>query len=67
MNYALHDQVMMKKPHACGANDWEIIRMGMDIKLKCNGCGHIVMMSRRDFERRLKKVLTAHNEEGKSE
>ncbi|WKF85143.1 DUF951 domain-containing protein [Lacticaseibacillus pantheris] len=55
--YDLHDIVEMKKPHACGANSWEIIRMGADIKIKCQGCGHIVMMSRRDFEKRMKKIL----------
>ncbi|MGO2300150.1 DUF951 domain-containing protein [Paucilactobacillus nenjiangensis] len=55
--YDLGDVVMMKKPHPCGANEWEIIRMGADIKIKCFGCGHIVMLSRRDFEKRLKKVL----------
>ncbi|MCI1894487.1 MAG: DUF951 domain-containing protein [Lactobacillus sp.] len=54
--YELHDRVLMKKPHACGTNDWEIIRLGMDIKIKCTGCGHIVMMSRHDFERKMKKV-----------
>ena len=60
--YALHDHVLMKKPHVCGVNDWEIIRMGMDIKIKCSGCGHIVMLSRHDFDRKMKKVLS-HNDE----
>ena len=55
--YQLHDLVQMKKPHACGTTRWEIIRLGADIKVRCTGCGHIVMMSRRDFEKRLKKVL----------
>ncbi|WP_262315847.1 DUF951 domain-containing protein [Lacticaseibacillus parakribbianus] len=55
--YNLHDRVLMKKPHACGVNDWEIIRLGMDIKIKCTGCGHIVMMSRHDFDRKMKKVI----------
>lgn len=44
--YNLADTVQMKKPHACQTNDWEILRMGADIKLKCMGCGHIVMMPR---------------------
>lgn len=55
--YDLGDIVEMKKPHACQTNRWEIIRMGMDIKIRCLHCQHIVMMSRRDFERKLKKVL----------
>lgn len=55
--YDLGDIVEMKKPHACQTNSWEIIRMGMDIKIRCQHCQHIVMMSRRDFERKMKKVL----------
>ncbi|MFD1432479.1 DUF951 domain-containing protein [Lacticaseibacillus yichunensis] len=56
--YDLHDHVLMKKAHACGTNDWEIIRLGMDIKIRCSGCGHIVMMSRHDFDRKMKKILS---------
>lgn len=55
--YNLNDIVEMKKPHACQTNRWEIIRMGMDIKIKCVHCGHIVMMPRRDFEKKMKKIL----------
>lgn len=59
MEYKLNDTVQMKKPHPCRkAETWKIIRMGADIKIKCDGCGAIVMFSRRDFEKRLKKVLT---------
>lgn len=57
MGYELHDIVQMKKSHPCGSNTWEIIRVGMDIKIKCEGCGHIVMLPRREFERKLKKVV----------
>ncbi|GAK30081.1 hypothetical protein WOSG25_011780 [Weissella oryzae SG25] len=57
MDYDLHDIVMMKKPHACGTNEWEIKRLGMEIRLECQGCGHQVMMLRNDFNKRLKKVL----------
>ena len=55
--YGLNDIVEMKKPHACQTNRWEIIRMGADIKIKCINCGHIVMMTRRDFEKKMKKIL----------
>lgn len=57
MEYELHDIVQMKKSHPCGSNTWEIIRVGMDIKIKCEGCGHIVMLPRREFERKLKKIV----------
>ncbi|MGR3742493.1 DUF951 domain-containing protein [Companilactobacillus sp. DQM5] len=56
--YDLGDIVTMKKPHACGENRWEIIRMGADFKIKCLNCGHIVMMSRKDFEKKIKGIKT---------
>lgn len=56
--FELGDIVQMKKPHACGANRWEVTRVGADIKIKCLGCGHLVMLTRRDFTKKLKKVVT---------
>ncbi|WP_311431589.1 DUF951 domain-containing protein [Facklamia hominis] len=55
--YDKFDIVQTKKPHACQSNAWQIIRMGMDIRIKCQKCEHIVTMTRREFERKLKKVL----------
>ncbi|HCT96325.1 DUF951 domain-containing protein [Vagococcus sp.] len=60
--YELGDIVEMKKPHACQTNSWEIIRMGMDIKIRCENCRHIVMMPRRDFEKKLKRVIRKKDE-----
>lgn len=63
MEYGLNDIVEMKKQHPCKkSNLWKIIRMGADIKIKCMGCGTIIMFSRRDFEKRLKKVVEHHEE-----
>ncbi|GLB47255.1 hypothetical protein WR164_12340 [Philodulcilactobacillus myokoensis] len=61
--YGLHDIVEMKKPHPCGANRWEIIRMGADIKIQCTKCNHIVMLSRHRFEKKMKKVLQKSDSE----
>lgn len=47
----------MKKSHPCGSNTWKIIRVGMDIKIECDKCKHIVMMPRRKFEKNLKEVI----------
>lgn len=47
----------MKKPHPCGSYNWEVIRMGADIKIKCQGCGRIVMLARSEFEKRMIKVI----------
>ncbi len=56
-SYELNSVVEMKKPHACGVNRWEIIRLGADIRIKCLGCGQLVLMPRREFNRKMKKVL----------
>ncbi|GEN31220.1 hypothetical protein HNQ35_001725 [Cerasibacillus quisquiliarum] len=60
--FMLNDIVEMKKPHPCGENRWRIIRMGMDIRIKCLGCDHSVLMPRRKFVKKMKKVLE-HSEE----
>ncbi len=58
LDYKLNDIVEMKKEHPCHlSKQWRIIRMGADIKIKCLGCGNVVMMSRHDFDRKLKKVI----------
>lgn len=55
--FHLNDIVEMKKAHPCGKNEWEIIRMGMDIRIKCRGCGHSVLIPRAQFEKKLKRVV----------
>lgn len=61
-HFDLNDVVEMKKSHPCGTNRFKIIRMGMDIRIKCEGCGHSVMIPRRDFERKVKKILVKAEE-----
>lgn len=56
-DYKLNSVVMMKKQHPCGTNEWLITRIGADIKIKCIACGHTVMLSRIDFNKKLKKVI----------
>lgn len=55
-NYKLGSIVIMKKQHPCGTNKFEIIRLGADIKIKCINCGRCIMLSRLDFNKKLKKV-----------
>ncbi|MDQ0417857.1 hypothetical protein J2Z48_002041 [Croceifilum oryzae] len=57
--FGLGDVVEMKKAHPCGTNAWKVIRMGMDIRIKCTGCEHSVLLPRMRFEQKLKKVLTS--------
>ena len=49
--------VTMKKGQPCGANEWEGIRIGADVKLKCTNCGRIVMMPRIEFNKKVKKII----------
>jgi hypothetical protein len=58
MDLHLHDQVELKKQHPCGSKRWEILRVGMDIKLKCLGCGHELMLPRSRAEKCIRKILT---------
>jgi hypothetical protein len=52
------DVITTRKPHPCGSSEWTVIRTGADIKIRCSGCGRIVMMDRETFLRRRKSVLS---------
>lgn len=54
--FKLGDIVRMKKQHPCGSFNWEVIRMGADIKIKCQGCGRVVMLPRMQFEKRMVRI-----------
>ncbi|CAG9622891.1 DUF951 domain-containing protein [Sutcliffiella rhizosphaerae] len=60
--FMLNDVVEMKKAHPCGTNRWKVIRMGMDIRIKCEGCDHTVLMPRKEFTRKIKKILVRNEE-----
>jgi hypothetical protein len=51
MDFELGTIIKMKKPHPCGTNEWEILRIGMDFRLKCRGCGHQIMLPRKQVEK----------------
>ena len=55
--YKLGSIVTMKKEHPCGSNEWEITRVGADIKIKCRKFGRSIMMPRIEFNSKLKKVI----------
>ena len=61
--FSLGDKVILKKPHACGENLWEIVRVGADVKLKCAACGRVVMLDRLEFLKRAKKLVPSKKEE----
>lgn len=53
VDFRLGEVIRLKKPHPCGEDRWEIVRLGADIGLRCLGCRHRVLLERRDVERRL--------------
>ena len=57
MKFSVGDIVITKKNHPCGGNEWEILRVGMDFRIKCVKCGHMVMLPRTKFEKSVKKVI----------
>ena len=57
MDLRLHDILELKKSHPCGSNRWELLRVGMDLKLRCLGCGHELLLPRAKVEKSIRKVL----------
>lgn len=57
-DYKVGSVVVMKKQHPCGSNEWEVTRVGADIKIKCLACGRSIMIPRIEFNKKLKKVVT---------
>ena len=56
MDVRLGDVLEMKKPHPCGSKEWLVLRVGMDFRLRCQGCGHEVMLPRSKAEKNIKKI-----------
>jgi hypothetical protein len=65
--FAVGDVVRLKKPHPCGGLDWNVVRLGADIGVKCQTCGRRVLLPRRDLEQRIKLFVTRASEIDKSQ
>ncbi len=64
MKIEVGDTVTLKKKHPCGSFAWEVLRSGADFRLRCLGCDHQVMISRRDLEKRIKSIQPAGDTAG---
>ena len=62
-NYKLGDRLVLKKGHPCGTNDWEVVKLGADIKLKCTGCGRLVFIPRIELNKKIKKVIEKESQD----
>lgn len=56
MEILLNDVLTLKKPHPCGARDWKVLRTGADLRIKCLGCGHELLLPRHKIEKQIKTV-----------
>ncbi|MCI8804779.1 MAG: DUF951 domain-containing protein [Clostridiales bacterium] len=57
LEFNIGDKVIMKKGHPCGGNEWEVLRVGADFRIKCINCGHIIMLPRVKFEKAVKSKI----------
>jgi hypothetical protein len=57
VEFQVGDVVRLRKPHPCGGSDWQVVRLGADIGLKCQTCQHRVLLTRRELEKRLKTFV----------
>lgn len=57
MDVRVGDKILTKKPHPCGANTFEVLRVGMDFRIRCTGCSHEVMLPRAKIEKNIRKVM----------
>jgi len=67
MQFNVGDIVEMRKKHPCGSYQWEILRVGMDFRLKCLGCGRLVLLPRPKFEKGVKRIVKSVAEETKAD
>lgn len=57
MDIKVGDVLQLKKPHPCGSCQWQVLRVGMDFRLRCLGCGHELMLPRSKAEKSVKKII----------
>ena len=62
MDIRLNDVLTMKKAHPCGSKTWKVLRVGMDFRLRCEGCGHEIMIPRSKAEKNILNVQRAEEE-----
>ena len=64
MDIHVGDVLELKKAHPCGSHEWLVLRVGMDFKLRCAGCGHELMIPRAKAEKSVKKILRSAEKNG---
>ncbi len=67
MDIQIGDIVTLKKQHPCGSKEWEVLRVGMDFRLKCMGCDHQVMIPRKQVEKNIRQIVSKEAEKTAAE
>lgn len=67
VKYYVGDIVQMRKQHPCGTDEWEVLRTGVDFRIKCTGCGRVVMLPRPKFEKSVKKIVRSAGPEAEEQ
>jgi hypothetical protein len=57
VKYNVGDVVKMRKQHPCGGDEWEVMRTGVDFRIRCTTCGRVVMLPRPKFEKSVKRIV----------
>ena len=63
VKYNIGDVVRMRKVHPCGGDQWEIMRTGIDFRLRCLKCGRVIMLPRPKFEKGVRGIITVKAEQ----
>ncbi len=63
MNVNVGDKLEMKKPHPCGNNVFDVLRVGIDFRIRCIKCGRDVMVARNKIEKNIKKIISASGQD----
>ena len=66
MDFEVGDRIIMKKPHPCGSKEWEVLRVGIDFRIRCCGCDHQIMVPRKLVEKNTKSIKKVEGESKKS-
>ena len=64
MDIQVGNIVKLKKQHPCGSREWEVLRVGADFRLKCLGCGHQIMVSRKLVEKNTRRITKKEQQDG---
>lgn len=57
MDVQVGDRILVRKPHPCGNAEFEVLRVGMDFRIRCTKCGHEILLPRAKIEKNIKKIV----------